>query len=240
MATHPIKIPMEIRVFSDPDALADAITERIRGEIAAAASCSSPQGIMLSGGSTPLAVFKRLEEAPPKAPSNLHLFMSDDRYVDMNSDEFNYQNATPMFNAMGLEPGQALKVQTDIEPKEACATEYGQQLESFVAKGGELPFGILGMGGDGHTASLFSAEHIEAAKGKWAIAVDRPDGRQGISLTPHVFDQIGSIVFLIAGAGKKPALKQLLEGSSEIAAPLAVANCQNVEIWIDEAAQPDV
>lgn len=220
--------------FSDAAELAAAFTERLRKELAQSGDALS--GIMLSGGSTPLVVYEAIANDPVTVGPGLRLFMSDERHVARDDDGNNFHNAGPMFAALGLREGQGIPVPTELETAEAAAADYAEQLGAFFDAGGRIPLGMLGMGSDGHTASLFSAEQLEAAEGKLAVAVDRPDGRRGISLTPDVFKQVETLVFLVAGAGKQERVQDLLERPDSIPAGVVAGACPRVELWCDAAA----
>jgi len=234
---------ISINCHADAAALAAAFTEHLRGELAAhpTATAEAPVGIMLSGGSTPLVVYRAITASPVPADaigSGLRLFMSDERHVPRDDDGNNFHNTGPMFAALGLNENQLLPVRTELDSAEAAAEAYHDTMKAFFDSGGTIPLGMLGMGSDGHTASLFSAAQIDAADASdaFAVAVDRPDGRRGISLTPKVFEQIDKVVLLVAGAGKREQVQNLLERPETIPAGIIASRCKSVELWCDEAA----
>jgi 6-phosphogluconolactonase/glucosamine-6-phosphate isomerase/deaminase len=83
---------------------------------------------------------------------------------------------------------------------------------------GPSALGLLGLGADGHTASLFNQEQLSQARGKLAIAVDRPDGLQGISVTPEVLSRVAQPVFLVTGADKHAIVEDFLRSDSALVA----------------------
>ena len=95
---------------------------------------------------------------------------------------------------------------------------------------------LLGLGADGHTASLFRAADLERARGRLALAVHRPDGRDAVTVTPAVLERVSEIVFVVAGADKRPALEALLAGRETSVAWQAVCRCGHVEVWTEPAA----
>lgn len=227
---------IQIILHRDSDHLARCFTERLKEEFARDTG-DTPRGVMLSGGSTPLVVYKQITGSPVSVPSGLHLFMSDERHVPRDDDGNNFHNATPMFEALGLGPSQGIPVPTEHATAEEAADAYEASMQAFLDAGGTIPFGMLGMGSDGHTASLFSQEHIDAGNGRLAIAVDRPDGRRGISLTPAVFENIERLVFLVAGASKQEQVQNLLNHPERIpAGMIAQAAKGRVQLWCDHAA----
>jgi 6-phosphogluconolactonase/glucosamine-6-phosphate isomerase/deaminase len=101
-----------------------------------------------------------------------------------------------------------------------------------------MPLGILGLGADGHTASLFTESDLQRSVGKLAVSVQRPDGRSAVSVTPQVLARIAEIIFVVSGTDKRAALKALVERKPESIAARAVANCAGLEIWADRDAYP--
>ena len=93
------------------------------------------------------------------------------------------------------------------------------------------------MGTDGHTAGLFTPEQLKTDH-HLATDVDRLDGMQGISVTPVLLQKVERIIFLLAGEGKQEMIQRLLEEPTALTAGLATADCPQVEIWMDEAANP--
>ena len=104
--------------------------------------------------------------------------------------------------------------------------------------GTAIRLGILGLGADGHTASLFGDADLKRANGKFAVAVQRPDGRSAVSVTPLFLENVQNIVFAVAGSDKRVALKAMMEKKPESTAARATANCPNVEVWADRDAWP--
>jgi 6-phosphogluconolactonase/glucosamine-6-phosphate isomerase/deaminase len=71
-----------------------------------------------------------------------------------------------------------------------------------------------------------------------AVAVQRPDGRSAVSVTPQFLENVAHIVFVVAGSDKRVALKAMIEKKPESIAARAIANCPSVEIWADRDAWP--
>jgi 6-phosphogluconolactonase len=101
----------------------------------------------------------------------------------------------------------------------SAASEYEEELRRFFAVGTtalpRLDLVLLGMGADGHTASLFPGTPAIDEKERWAVAVRRPeDAIDRVTLTPPVINNAAHVVFLVAGAAKAATLKEVLEGSA--------------------------
>jgi 6-phosphogluconolactonase len=194
--------------------------------------------VMLSGGSTPIPAYLAVARQGLKPAADLTLFYSDDRYVPSTSEGSNYQQTLPLLQALQLPEERALRVRTELPLPEA-ALDYERRLSALAAGRARMSLGLLGLGEDGHTASLFSSGDLERAAGRLAIAVHRPDGRDAVSVTPAVFARAEQILFVVAGSDKRAPLARLLARSPDSVAWRAVSACASVEVWADASALPD-
>lgn len=215
------------RRFDTRGALDTALEERLAQAIAAA----GPRAVMLSGGHTPLPAYRALASRPPPHDEQLHVFFSDDRYVPCDSEASNYHQARPLLDSLALTPGSLLRVRTEL-PLEEAAADYERALIKLLESGVPIGLGLLGLGADGHTASLFSAQDLARARGHLAIAVHRPDGMSAVSVTPRVLAQVEALLFVVAGAGKHDALRALEAQDASLTAWNAVKDCPQIELWL--------
>ena len=118
---------------------------------------SEPHAVMLTGGRTPLGVYRRLEQSPAKTDDQLHLLISDERHVPLDSPENNFDKIRPMIAAMKLDDRRVMRVNTEL-PLEAAAEQYHQDLVTFFAAGGRITLGILGLGADGFDLGFGACE----------------------------------------------------------------------------------
>jgi 6-phosphogluconolactonase len=206
-------------------ALVERLEQAISGPTAAATA------LMLSGGRTPLPAYREVAARKPKHAKGLHLFFSDDRYVPITAESSNYFQSRQLVNALALPDSQVLRVRTE-RPLEEAAADYDQQLTGMLDLGVTIRLGLLGLGADGHTASLFNTAHLEQARGKLAIAVQRPDGLQGISVTPGLLAKVAEPLFLVTGADKHAIVEEFLRSDSRLIARQAIAACPKAEIWV--------
>jgi 6-phosphogluconolactonase/glucosamine-6-phosphate isomerase/deaminase len=102
----------------------------------------------------------------------------------------------------------------------------------MLNSGVRIGLGLLGLGADGHTASLFNTGNLEQARGRLAIAVQRPDGLQGISVTPELLSQVSEPLFLVTGADKHAIVEEFLKSDSRLIARQAMAGCPKAELWV--------
>jgi 6-phosphogluconolactonase len=181
--------------------------------------------VALAGGSTPKALYGLLTNNPllqTMVPwSKIQFFFGDERHVPPDDAESNFRMATEaMLGKAPIDPNQVHRIQGENPNAAEAAEEYAKELRaSFRLKEGELPrfdLVLLGMGPEGHTASLFPGtkglkEERQLAVSNWVgkLYTDR------ITLTPPVLNNAAKVIFLVHGAEKAPALKAVLEGPYE-------------------------
>jgi 6-phosphogluconolactonase len=220
------------RRFASRAALESALEERLARAIAAPAAAA----LMLSGGSTPLPAYRALAARPGLAPAaGLRVLFSDDRYVPVDSPASNYHQAQGLLAALALPSAAVLRVRTEL-PLADAALDYEDQLAALVRSETRIGLGLLGLGADGHTASLFGAADLERARGRLALAVHRPDGMSAVSVTPELLAQVAEPLFAVAGEDKRDAVERLRARDPGLTAWRAVARCTRVELWVDAAA----
>ncbi len=223
------KTVISMRRFASNAEFDAALVERL--ERAISGPGASATAIMLSGGRTPLRAYREIAAMKPTPAKGLYVLFSDDRYVPVTSESSNYFQARMLVDALGLPEGQVLRVRTEL-PLEEAAADYARQLASMLSAGVTVTQGLLGLGPDGHTASLFNAAHLEQARGKLAIAVQRPDGLQGVSVTPDFISQVAEPLFLVTGADKHAIVQEFVKADSTLTARLAIAGNPKAELWV--------
>jgi 6-phosphogluconolactonase len=180
--------------------------------------------IALSGGSTPVALFQLLAQTPYKEAipwHKLHFYWADERCVPPEDAESNYGQAwLNLFSKVPVSQQNIHRVLGELEPK-AAAQDYVLQLKQNAT--GALAWPVLdcvllGMGADGHTASLFPGQVNPTESTSPAIAVTadylgRPANR--VTLTPLVFNSARHVLFLVTGENKAHALREVLFGADD-------------------------
>ena len=182
--------------------------------------------IAVSGGSTPKATFGLL--ADPAHPflnrmpwSQLELFFVDERTVPPDDAESNFHmTREALLDHVGLRPDQIHRMQGELEP-EVAAAQYEYELRrAFRLEGAEAPrFDIvtLGMGDDGHTASLFPHTAAINEMGRLVVANQVPQkDTWRITLTWPVINHAREVFFLIGGADKAARLKEVFLGPKDV------------------------
>ena len=230
----------QIIIAADADDLAFRAAELFKNAARAHVSKSGRFVAALSGGSTPRGMYRLL--ASPRALTEVpweqaHLFWVDERCVPPSDPESNLGTAwRDLLRYLPLSPENIHFVRGDFPPEEA-ADEYQMELTWFFQLGeGEFPIFdliFLGMGKDGHTASLFpgqSALH-EASRLAMAVKGGTPDVYR-TTLTFPVLNRARRIVFLVAGMDKAETVRALLEGAGPDLPAAKIKPLQGDVIWL--------
>lgn len=206
-------------VFSDKAALSQYAAEQV---IMAAQQAIASHGrfyLALSGGGTPQPVYERLAQAPAREQirwDKTFVFWADERCVPPTDPGSNYRLAQETFlEAVDLPADHIIRVKGELDPQ-AAAADYVAQLARFGPPHRPWPVlhvAIMGIGADGHTASLFPGSPLEMPAPAVAVTADY-DGRPAnrVTLTPQVFNDAHLIIFLVTGANKADTLQAVLEG----------------------------
>lgn len=212
---------MELRIFKEYDTLSTTAAEIF---IRASIDAIEARGrflVALSGGSTPTGLYRTLASEAYRNQINWQktfVFWGDERCVPPNDEGSNYYQADEaMLSHIPIPHENILRVKGELIPYEA-ANAYAQTLKEFAGPELEWPrfdLVLLGMGEDGHTASLFPGSQLEVASPTLAVTADyqgRPAAR--VTLTPTVFNSARRIVFLVTGKSKAFTLSQVISGNS--------------------------
>lgn len=186
----------------------------------------TPGNMMLSGGSTPYVIYNRLAADPCPVHEHRSLFLSDERMQPFNSDKNNAHNLLPMLQALNC-TDNFLQVDTSLSPA-AAAAKFSEDLEPMK----RVDLGFLGMGSDGHTAGFFTPEQARI-QDRLTLHTNRPDGMQGVSVTPAFFQRVEKIILLVTGESKRSIINTLLNDPQSIAAGIALSSHPGCELWTD-------
>lgn len=187
-----------------------------------AVSSSDRFMVALAGGSTPKALYALLAADPFRLQiswSAVHLFWGDERCVSPDHPDSNYRMAREALLEKVPIPAQNIhRMPAEVEDHARAAADYERALRTFFGvPDGEQPcfdLILLGMGEDGHTASLFpgtdalrETEHLVAANYVEKVGMYR------LTLTAPVINQAANVVFLVSGESKASVLREVLEGA---------------------------
>jgi 6-phosphogluconolactonase len=184
--------------------------------------------VCLSGGLTPRGLYERLAEAPCRDAfpwSRTHWFWGDERFVPHDDALSNYRMArVALLSRAPVPPANIHPIPTEGLTPDAAASRYERELKSFYGAGHLDPsrplfdVNLLGLGPDGHTASLFPGNAVLAERDKWVAAVigAKPEAR--ITLTYPTLESSRHAAFLIAGDEKRAIFRRLRRGDESLPA----------------------
>lgn len=187
-----------------------------------------PRTVALAGGSTPRLLYERLVTCTFPWPET-EIFFGDERCVPPDHPDSNYRMAREAL--LSKAPANVHRM-----PGETCDAEaYEEELRQVFGAGlPEFDLVLLGLGEDGHTASLFPGDPALEEKERWVMRVERPDHAR-LTLTLPVLSASKVALFLVLGAAKREALQRLRDGDD---IPAARVQAKRVVIVADEGAAP--
>jgi 6-phosphogluconolactonase len=215
----------KIGIVDDAAALARTAAELVVKAANEAVAARGRFTVALSGGSTPKALYSLLVgDAALRAKmlwDKTYFFFGDERHVPPEHKDSNFGMArAAMFAPSQIPDDRIFRMKGEYQPAEKAAVEYEQVLRQFFQlKDGAFPvfdFMMLGMGPEGHTASLFPG--TKALNETQRLVVSNWVGKvysQRITMTAPVFDHARAVVVMAAGDEKAPALKAVFEGPYE-------------------------
>jgi 6-phosphogluconolactonase len=236
--------PSNVFVFDTAEQLANAAAERFVDYEYPFHGEPDRFSVALAGGNTPRRVYELLATERFKHRvewAQVDLFFGDERCVPPDHPKSNYAIAyETLISHVPIPAKNVHRIIGEGNPAES-AELYENQLKTFFAglSWPRFDFVLLGMGADGHTASLFPGSDALNEKSKWVVTT-RPEGvsQDRITLTAPVFNHAARVLFLVEGAGKAERLAQVLHPQSG-AEPQPVQAIQPVEgslEWLVDAA----
>ncbi|MFQ1023401.1 6-phosphogluconolactonase [Avibacterium paragallinarum] len=220
---------------------AQSAVEKIAEELKQYSLEGRPVHISLSGGSTPKLLFKTLAAAPYNQAiqwKNLHFWWGDDRMVAPYDPESNYGEVQKLlFDHIELPAENIHRIRGEA-PVEQELTRFQNELAEVVPNG-EFDWIILGMGADGHTASLFPHQTNFDDENLAVIAKHPETGQVRISKTAKLLEQAKRITYLVTGAAKAEILKEIQSTPAEnLPYPAAKIKAKNgvTEWYLDKDA----
>ncbi len=241
----------QILVYDDPAALADAAARYIAERAQVAVESRGSFAIALAGGSTPRAVYERLARAPLRDAMpwpQMYVFWGDERAVPLDSADSNYRMAREsLLDHVPIPSDQIKPMPAHHADLEAAARHYERVIRCFVP--GEPPrfdLILLGMGPDGHTASLFPRSPALDEAPRLVIPTleaPLPPQVRRLTLTATLINAAAEVVFLVTGVDKAARLRDVLEGPSrpvELPAQLIHPTDGELRWMIDRAAAAEL
>ncbi len=232
----------DIRTFDSAETLAHDVADWLCG---LAQASDRAFAVSLSGGSTPRRLYERLAapEIASRFPwSRVHWFWGDERFVPHDHPDSNFRMAREAFlSRVPVPPENIHAVPTEgLSPQDAAAA-YETTLKSFYGGrtlAADRPlFGVtlLGLGDDGHTASLFPGQPALQETKRWAVAVIGAKAEARITLTYPALDSSRDLAFVVTGSDKRPAVERAQAGDPAIPAA-AIRPVGRLHWFTDRAA----
>jgi 6-phosphogluconolactonase len=241
--TPPLDVALE--VLAEPEALARRVADWLTG---LAVAKNGLFAVALSGGSTPRRLYELLAELPWRSAfpwDRTHWFWSDERFVPWSNAQSNYRMVREALLSRAPVPAANIHpIPTEGTTPEESASTYERVLQSFYGAAALAPARplfdvvLLGLGPDGHTASLFPGSPVLTERQRWVSAVVNAKPVPRITLTYPALESSREAAFLVEGEAKCAVLDRLFGGDATL--PAAQLHPQGtLRFFLDQAAAPD-
>ena len=232
----------DLEVFADAGAVAAAVADLFLDTACTALAQRGKFHVALSGGNTPRAAYELLAQLPRSREiswSDVFIYFGDERCVPPDDEQSNYRMAKLAFlDAVPIPPANVHRMRGEIDPKEA-AREYAAVLRTDLGDEPSLDLTLLGLGPDGHTASLFPGSPPDADNDALVRAVYSDERAMWrITITPKVINASRTVAFAVEGVEKAAILEAILKGPRDpVALPSQiVAPSPGRLLWLADVA----
>ncbi len=241
---------MKKYLFNDSNELAGQLARDFSAAVSEKAASGESLAVALSGGHTPKTFFEVLADQYRDSISwnNVVFFWGDERCVPPDNDESNYKMTNIALLSKIVIPSGNIHRVLGEDPPHNEALRYEEEIKEFIPESANgfprFDWIFLGMGPDGHTASLFPGAPTLEEREKICVVATHPEtGQKRISVTFPVLDNAKRVSFLVAGDSKAPVLKEIMEsGDKPLPYPASMVNPQDgvLEWYLDKAAAPEL
>src|SRR5258705_3252462 len=231
----------EFEILADAEALARRAAAWLTGAVTATQGAFA---ISLAGGSTPRRLYELLAEAPYRDAfpwTRAHVFWGDERFVDKNDPRSNYRMVHEALLSRAPIPAANIHpIPTEGMTRAEAAFAYEGELNSHYGAAKLDPMRplfevtLLGLGNDGHTASLFPGTDALAERDRWVAAVTGITPEPRITLTYPALESSRRVAFLVSGREKRAVFGRIRRGDMEL--PAARLNPAGELRWFVDAA----
>ncbi len=228
----------KIRLFPTSEALAEAAARFVRDAAAQAVADHGHFALALSGGETPHTLYALLAAAGPDALpyDRMEVFWSDERAVPPDQEESNYGLAwRTWLSAAPLDPARIHRMHGEDDPQKAAA-DYEAELRRVLGDPSRLDLVLLGVGPDGHTASLFPGEAAVTSDRLVTPATAPVAPLQRVTFTPHLIEAAARVLVLVTGKDKAEVVGRALGDLPSPALPASLLRGPGVIWYLDVAA----
>jgi len=232
------RLTMRVEILSDASDLAERGAERIADAARRAADEHGRFHLAVSGGRTPWAMLERLSGMDLPWPA-LHLWQVDERRAPRNDPARNWTHICSSLIERVRIPAENLHpMPVDEADFEAAAERYARELADAAGRRPILDFVHLGLGADGHTASLVPDDPVLEVRDRDVAITSEYQGRRRMTLTYPALERARRILFLVAGHDKAEALRALRAGDARI--PAGRLRSDRIEVLADSRAASGV
>lgn len=240
----------DVRVFTDLEALSEAAAEIVVGIARESLQARGRFSIALAGGNTPKRTYQLLGERHREEIdwSRWQVLFGDERFVPNDDKRSNYKMAREALLADApISPDHIHPIPTDTPTVGEAADAYDRTLRQVLANGAQpsaIDLVLLGVGPDGHTASLFPGSPVLAERTQWARAVEAPTMVEPavprVTLTLPCLNGARNVLFLVAGNDKQPVVVEILQGGDGARRyPAAMVHAAGRTVWlVEQSAMP--
>ena len=220
------------RVFEDPAALAAGAADLIAETLVGAITARGAASLVLAGGTTPVASYRALATARVDW-ARVAFFWGDERCVPPDDSASNYRMAREALLDPADVPLSSVHRIAGERPAADAAAGYERTLrQRFADTLPRFDLVLLGVGEDGHVASLFPGRPVPP-EGRWVLAVEPPtEGPDRVSLSPAALAAARCICLLVSGAHKAAIVRRVLSGAAGELPAAAVAGRAERVIWM--------
>jgi 6-phosphogluconolactonase len=228
-------------VFANHAALAQALAERLDGWGAEAQQGQGRFRLSVAGGNTPRALYPVWATHSRLDWERVDLLFGDERCVPPQHRDSNYRMVREALLEQAPIPPRVWRMPGEQADPDAAAAAYEATLHTLLGPAGRIDVALLGMGGDGHTASLFPHAAALGEQTRWCVATPAPDGRtMRLTLTYPLLCRARRLVFLITGSDKAATLARVVQGPADAdtlpAQRLLREATGDIHLLLDEAA----
>lgn len=207
----------DLHVFRSPADLAEGIADAFVASARDAIAARKRFAVALAGGTTPKSAYALLARDPHRSRVEwgcVTFYFGDERCVPPDDPQSNYGTARDaLLSHLDLRPGQVHRMRGEAEPR-AAALEYARLLRDTLGEMPQLDLCMLGIGADGHTASLFPGQNPLTDDDALARAVYAPAIEMWrLTITPSVINASREVLFGVSGKEKSAALHAIREGA---------------------------
>ena len=239
---------MEKYLFNNGEELAEQLAKDFSAVVSEKAASGELLTVALSGGHTPKTFFEILADrySDSIAWDKVVFFWGDERCVPPDNDESNFKMTNlALLSKIDIPEGNIHRVHGE-DPPHNEALRYEHEIREFIPPGANgfpsFDWIFLGMGPDGHTASLFPGAPTLEEREKVCVVATHPEtGQKRVSVTFPVLDGAKRVSFLVAGDSKAPVLKEIMESGGEpLPYPASMVSPADgvLELYLDKAAAP--